>query len=266
MSEQENDITFYGVLAGVLICVVLLLTYTILGSEAYDDRGTFGDMFGAANSLFTGLSVVGLLVTILLQRKDINIQREELNKQNNTTQIQNFENTFFQMMNIFYKVIEEIHYSNGTSNYTGRASISSIHYALLKAAQVYHSEKEELIGVDYTVRYFTFTGAEIRTLISEHFVKHKNQLSHYFRTLFNIVEVIDSNQFINKQLYINILTSQLSRTELMLMLYFGIYSENPKYKMYIEKYSLLKDLDRESLIYPSMTGAYNASAFSENTL
>ena len=41
----------------------------------------FGDVFGAASSLFSALAFVGLLVTIFLQRKELSLQREELRLQ-----------------------------------------------------------------------------------------------------------------------------------------------------------------------------------------
>ncbi|MDR6554663.1 hypothetical protein [Paenibacillus qinlingensis] len=43
-------------------------------------RGTFGDMFGAVNSLFSGLAFAGIIYTIYLQRKELTLQREEIQK------------------------------------------------------------------------------------------------------------------------------------------------------------------------------------------
>jgi hypothetical protein len=41
-------------------------------------RGQFGDVFGAANALFSGLAFAGLIYAILLQREDLALQRKEL--------------------------------------------------------------------------------------------------------------------------------------------------------------------------------------------
>ncbi len=88
--------------------------------------GSFGDMFGAINALFSGLAFVGVIYAIFLQmdelelqrneleltRKDIKdqtvqfeaqekqlgLQREELEIQNKTNNLQRFENTFFQLL------------------------------------------------------------------------------------------------------------------------------------------------------------------------
>lgn len=42
------------------------------------NMGVFGDSFNVLTSLFTGLAFAGLLVSIFLQRKDLELQREEL--------------------------------------------------------------------------------------------------------------------------------------------------------------------------------------------
>ncbi|WP_052248452.1 hypothetical protein [Chryseobacterium taiwanense] len=105
--EESDKILRYAAYAIAFIIIVLLGTYMLLNDDI-TNRGTFGDMFGFANSLFTGLSFVGLLVTIILQRQDIKGQKEELERQNTAIQVQGFENTFFQMMNILFKVMEEV--------------------------------------------------------------------------------------------------------------------------------------------------------------
>jgi hypothetical protein len=40
-------------------------------------RGQFGDIFGGVNALFTGLAFAGLIYTILLQRRELELQRDE---------------------------------------------------------------------------------------------------------------------------------------------------------------------------------------------
>lgn len=41
-------------------------------------RGTFGDMFGAVNSLFSGLAFAALIFTVFMQREELSLQRKEL--------------------------------------------------------------------------------------------------------------------------------------------------------------------------------------------
>lgn len=44
----------------------------------WSDRGTFGDMFGAVNTLFSGLAFAGVIYAIILQGKELALQRQEL--------------------------------------------------------------------------------------------------------------------------------------------------------------------------------------------
>lgn len=263
--EKNENRNFVLLMIVSCIFVILIVSLTFLFGYDYnsDKRGTFGDMFGFANALFTGLSFIGLIGTILLQQKDLNTQRTELQKQTELINVQNFENTFFQMINIFHKVIDEIIIDNGGKKLAGKAAITGIHSELQISAQDYMSGKENSMYVDRSRTYFDITGDEIRGLIKKKFELNKNQLSHYFRTFFTIIEMIDSNPVISKMTYINILTSQLSRTEIMMLLYFGVNTQNVKYKKFIEKYSLLKDIDKEKMIFPSMMGEFSSYAYSE---
>jgi hypothetical protein len=46
--------------------------------DDWSDRGTFGDLFGAVNALFSGLAFAGLLYSLIENRKQISSQQEEL--------------------------------------------------------------------------------------------------------------------------------------------------------------------------------------------
>jgi uncharacterized protein YPO0396 len=66
-------------LVAIFVQVVygVTLFYTI-GSDT--GRGTFGDMFGAVNAFFTGLTLAGLIYTIHEQQKDMESAREATNR------------------------------------------------------------------------------------------------------------------------------------------------------------------------------------------
>lgn len=64
--------------------VIILLVVTIFPVSIYfilstwEGRGQFWDIFGALNTLFSGLAFAGIIYTVLLQRKELQLQREEL--------------------------------------------------------------------------------------------------------------------------------------------------------------------------------------------
>ena len=63
-----------------LIGFVVIAIWGFSGYYLYGfaDRGTFGDMFGAVNALFSGLAFAGVIYAVLLQRKELELQRNEL--------------------------------------------------------------------------------------------------------------------------------------------------------------------------------------------
>lgn len=88
------------------------------------EAGTFGDMFGAVNALFSGLAFAGLIYTILLQREDLKIQRKSFDNQfkelqhqvENTkrqlelTKYQSYQDTLRYLFQVKAKAIENIKY------------------------------------------------------------------------------------------------------------------------------------------------------------
>lgn len=63
------------------LCTLVVVTLLLVGRyvpEAWgvpQGPGVFGDMFGVANALLSGLAFVGLIVAISLQRNEIALQR-----------------------------------------------------------------------------------------------------------------------------------------------------------------------------------------------
>ena len=67
-----------------LIFIVVVILWIVLGFgpvlvlKQWSHRGTYGDMFGSVNALFSGLALGGVIVAILLQSKELSLQRQEL--------------------------------------------------------------------------------------------------------------------------------------------------------------------------------------------
>lgn len=131
-SKLRRTVWFYSnmhwLFVGVIILFILNGTLTLF-IGGWSDRGTFGDQFGAVNALFSGLAFAGLIITILLQRRDLRLQRKDLRmqrkelqlnrqemeaqtaefeKQNATLLKQTFETTFFHMLELHKQNVQEI--------------------------------------------------------------------------------------------------------------------------------------------------------------
>lgn len=124
--ESKNDLWRTLIYAGLAVFAIWLLSWGFIDlciSEC-DDRGTFGDKFGAVNALFSGLAFAGLIVTLIYQKEELKLQREELKEtrnelnaqklefqeQNKTMKRQRFENTFFNMLSLQQEIVANLSY------------------------------------------------------------------------------------------------------------------------------------------------------------
>lgn len=242
--NDEGNIPFYVALATIFILTVLGLTYLLQNSSSYDDRGTFGDMFGFANAVFTGFSIVGLLYTILLQRKDINNQREELSKQNESVYIQNFESTFFQMIALYNNFLENLRFGNNI----GRNILRSIAANVLNNIGDYITLNK---GIDLEVT---------RRLYLRSYNLYGSQMEHHMRIVLSIIELIDTTHRIDKMKYIRILKANLSLDDLNLLYYGVIYKDNLRIKNLVEKYPIFEDIESED-INPTIAQYFSSNVY-----
>jgi hypothetical protein len=78
MNNDRLTRWFVGAIAAVIVLQVLYGVLVFLLGPDMEARGQFGDVFGGINAFFTGLAFAGLIYTILLQRRELELQREEL--------------------------------------------------------------------------------------------------------------------------------------------------------------------------------------------
>ncbi|HKK87366.1 MAG TPA: hypothetical protein VJ917_00865 [Saprospiraceae bacterium] len=73
---------------GLFLQLILLVIFIwglsavliVLFLDNWSERGTFGDMFGAVNALFSALAFAALIYTVVLQREEIKQNREEIRR------------------------------------------------------------------------------------------------------------------------------------------------------------------------------------------
>ena len=268
MSESKNE---YKKEIGIAIIVVVLIIGLWIGSWYYidnnihpsncntaveDARGTFGDKFGAVNSLFAGLAFAGIIFTIFLQRKELQLQRKELEatrevfeKQNEMLSQEKFENTFFQMLSLFHSIVNSLDVRKKKDNSivkTGRDCFEYFFKELQKSIDNQIDKKNLIISTQ---------GGELlnRNTVSNEcyinaydivYLDFRSDLSHYFRTYYHLIKFIDNSDIKDKQQYASIARAQLSSYEQILLFYNCMHvNGNQKFKPLIEKYSLFKNID-----------------------
>lgn len=238
-----------AMVAGIFVILLWGATWILIPMffGNWSDRASFGDMFGVVNALFSGLAFAGIIITILLQRQEledtrteIRGQKEQLQKQNETLTLQNFENKFFQLLNLHHTIVKGIdHYKHSTHRtITGRDCFIE-YYQLFKEWYSRHNAPAPLHPLE----------DQINTSYKDMFRTYQSDLGHYFRNLYHIIKFIDLSGIENKYFYTSLVRAQLSTYELLLLFY-NCLSEygNKKAKPLIEKYSLFKNLPIDSLI------------------
>jgi hypothetical protein len=220
----------------------------------------FGDSFGMANALFSALAFAFLIVTAIMQRKELELQRAELsetrkvlNLQYETLNFQRFEVTFFKLIDLHHKFVKDINASSGATfevkpSYTknedgcikgypaefvtikgeGKEFLKQVHHYYLKL-------KTESVSNDYKdyfkiIQNYGYNGLEL-----------------YYRNLNGIFDLINNAQLLNgefdnskaKERYFKILANQLSTFELIML---SNYSDDDiGFRTYLNN-SALKDI------------------------
>lgn len=269
-SEEKGKKT--GIRALSIMCIgiviIFLISWFLIDHyiESKEERGTFGDKFGSINALFSGLAFAGLIYTIILQRKDLEMQREELEltrkemkeqtaefeKQNQTSRLQQFENTFFNMLNLQQSIVNDLRI---TLNKRRKGETIAIEYrgrdvfyaSFYRESFVWTRDGEEneyeggLSTILQNWGLYGYNNAAYTTV----------RYDHYFRHLFHMLKFVDETEWMDDKLkykYTSILRATISPYELVWIYYNGLSEVGARLKSYIEKYSLLKNLRDQILI------------------
>ena len=267
------------VMFGGVIILFLLNFSMVFFVPGENTRGTFGDQFGAVNALFSGLAFAGLIITLILQKRELGLQRDELEqtreelknqreefeKENETLRYQRFENLFYNMLNLQQEIVAGLRYEYdeeqivtvpiGPDNspvqdkrkinrvVTGR----EVFRYTFESAEIYLAERDQSSRRIVVNGYREFLKAKGLSEYDETWIP--TIFDHYFRHLYKIIQFVDAQRFSFAEAYkyVALLRGTLSRYELVWIYYNALNPEFHKFQDFIEKYSLLKNLRADLL-------------------
>lgn len=253
---------FPVLLFGFVVAVWLLTWYFLQGDS---DRGTFGDMFGSVNALFSGLAFAALFYTIFLQRRELKLhhqelelmhdeirgQVEQLQAQNATLKKRGFEDTFFELLRLQNDITNSIDLNATNGNIVkGRDCFKFIYDKFRKIWKIKAfkaDDEREKINRTYLAFY----------------EEYESEFGPYFSNLYNVLKFVDTSDVENKKLYTNFVRAQLSSFELLMIFYSALtdLDQGGKFKTLIEKYVMLKSLPGGRLLNPQHLALYDARAY-----
>lgn len=271
---------FVGII--ILIWITSWVGVNCLYSST-DERGTFGDQFGAVNALFSGLAFAGLIYTILLQHEELSLQRQELEDtrkelegqrleaemQNKIMLKQQFENTFFQLLRMHHGIVDKMSLVDTSSGKVYDFQVFFNFY--MRFSNDFNSMCNGTAYLNYgnrlekrkNLRFVEFVFLQTyKVMISD--------FGSYSRNLYRIIKFVDTHTLLSpdeKYEYVALVRAQLSDFE-MIWLFYNCLTENgkQKFKPLIEKYAFFNNLRKQILVDEAHRVFYEDGAFERMTV
>ncbi len=267
--QKQSSFTKIGIIAAVVVFVLWGLSFFLLfTSETW--RGTFGDMFGSVNALFSGLALAGVVIAIIMQSQELKLQREELRdtreelkgqkeqltKQADFYERQMFENSLFQLIRLYNDNVDKhIMYEN---KHVGSGRV------VLKEIKGRYCFKYYVNILSDIYSGWNRTDDKARDSYIEFYHDRSSELDPYLQTISTIIVHIHSSKFKDEKHYANIIVSQFSTDELIILFYACISVARYKHiKPLIEYYCIFRNLDKKSLLDESHQQYYTDKAFGQ---
>lgn len=208
-------------------------------------------------------------------------QKLEMKEQNETLKLQKFENTFFNLLSLHHQIVDGI--DEIEAKETSRGGRDLLKERSSFAAHVDRNENktvEHVIirGRDVFKNSYQYLMNRIERKPETNFLDNymvvyssvQTDFGHYFRNLYRIIKFIDESHFITDMTenfktqykYTSMVRAQLSDYEL-LWLFYNCLSSNgkEKFKPYIEKFALFKNLPKEKVHNQELIAEYDRNAY-----
>jgi hypothetical protein len=228
------------------------LVENITGLKTIEERGQLGDMYNIVNSLFSGLTILGLIITLIGQRADsksafLNFveQKEQAQRHHNEQkaqarqifneqkkQIQDNFNEEINQAKVAYdaqqKEIQEskrlaridlfndVFFNALTLNETIASNLNTIYGKPLERKSYF-----EVIFAELDTHYKQ-SGDSKEVRLKSFFAAHEWRIGHYFRNTVSAINILEK-QGESQIYYIDILKSRMSNDELRLLFYYLVY-------------------------------------------
>lgn len=286
MVSKENNsskLNFLNVILGLAIFLFfgLLLIYYFnifpLDETKKGEWGTFGDFIGGTlNPLFALFSLFAIIYTIKIQTEELELSRKELEEtkeelkesriaqqeqseslklQNQATKLQIFENTFFQLIDLFNKEKEKL-FKNSIKIDSFASHIRiNMNFNEVNIPKAIFPNRENLQTIRATTAYL-YILKSYNGNYNNFNIKYESETASYFGQLYQILKFIDESNIKNKQRYINIFRAQFTKDELEFLFYHCLGSiGRRRFKKLVEDYEffehiiLNEDIEKQLLEY-----------------
>lgn len=248
-SDSLTKMLFKLITLAVVSAIVLFAIDLVLIRQDPNVGGVFGDFFGGVlNPIFTFLTFLGLIVTIVIQRQDLRLSRVEYEKTAEALATQSVENTFFNLLDLHHKIAENLKFD--LSTVANNSYLTNAY--LLKHLKPHEVASDGRAVFDAIIKYLSADAAsplQIKTKYLRIQESHNHVLGHYFRNLYQAMKFIDGfDEGVvsrsRKFKYASILRAQLSTKELVLLFINCLdgVCDKGQFKNLLVRYAMLEHL------------------------
>ena len=202
-------------------------------------EGTFGDSFGTLNALFSGLAFSGVLITLLLQRKDLIESRAQVSNQQ-------IESQFYNMLTLQQNIVASFDLrSRDVVLYSGRDCFRSW-YRFLDTE--FRKKEPDGVHAAYDIMW----------------LKYQGDLSLYFRSLYSVFKFVSECGHPDSKKFGSVVRSFLSDFELVVLYYNCLSPQGGGFKKYISEFKVFDNLDIEMLVSLSGFTEFEVQSYGDN--
>lgn len=291
--EEKTKKSLFSIFITALIIIASIFLIELALVVCFydiDKLGAFGDFFGGMiNPLLTFCTFMALLLTIILQQRELKLSREQvtisieelgltreatehsakaLSEQAKSLKIQNFENTFFNMINLHNEIVNNISIDvkyDFRYYWTKPSKVSISH---TKQPTIYAKRKainEIYLSLNSFMKTYKLKKpTKVYDLCHEVF---QDILGHYFGNIYQILKFIHTSKNIDKQKYSSLFRAQFSSQELELLFFHCSGSIGSiKFKTLTEEFSFFEhlNLQNDNFDFILFSNIYEISAFGKN--
>ena len=290
MKEKEKRFSLKYILLIIITVVIIVISsllfiyyHKLMNKENFlnniQEFAQLGDFLGGTlNPIFAFITILLLLFTIYIQTEELKATREELKEsriaqqeqseslklQNQATKLQMFENTFFQLNEVFNNTknglsIKVDIYKSNDGFMDGRGGEITECFGIDDAdLDILNCMKTSVfISYDVIERYLIIFKIRYKTFGYDEFNKrYEKYTGTYFGQIYQIIKFIDESNIDNKQRYVDIFRAQFTKDELEFLFYhcLGILGKR-KFKKLVEDYEFFEhiilnpDIEQQLLEY-----------------
>ncbi len=252
---MKNNILAYYIISGLLIlaCLILALAYPYyIGTSVSADTNewsNFGEYIGGVISpLLSLLAFIGVLLSIKYQN-DSNTRNEMFNR------LQAIETTIVKHIEFHHGIVNSIKVPYDIKRTKFKEGRLAFEFLFEKYLKTYFQDVEDKNPHLDEIQ-------KIDNAFAKLYQKEGSQFGFYFRNLFYLIKYIHETEGIDKIRYSKLVRAQLSKHEILLLMYNCVSKRGRIYfKPLVETYGLLNGIEGMEMIKATHKGLFDDKAY-----